>query len=273
MVKYTHLIERCSSFLRTGIAWRLKPHGYTFTGAYWRLREGKGLISAYDQESLKQWSNLITAVRRGTAAAAKLKAEEKASLTAKRNDLLACMEAYRDRLEHGSPPQYLYDNSFPCVVEHLLATMVGDIHRAAPEQQLSLWLQLDTSKLKAEAETCMNEIENYRKQSKERKDLPSLEEWMTIRFDQRIVKDKVWQIRTGHDERSSVGAGINERLVFLWDIPSMTDKEHRSIYKRNKKLLETYKSWKEDEGVTATPEKALAKIYKLLGSIKIPDLK
>ena len=67
MVKYTHLTERCSGFLRTGAAWKLKEHGYTFSAAYWRLREGKGLMSAYDQESLKRWSSLITAVRRGTA--------------------------------------------------------------------------------------------------------------------------------------------------------------------------------------------------------------
>ncbi|MBR5612302.1 MAG: hypothetical protein IKW43_04065, partial [Bacteroidaceae bacterium] len=96
MVKYTHLIERCSSFLRTGVAWKLKEHGYTFSEAYWRLRDGKGLLSSYDQESLKQWSSLITNVRRNTGSLSVLTPNDQKELKNKRESILVKMEAYRD---------------------------------------------------------------------------------------------------------------------------------------------------------------------------------
>lgn len=108
MVKYTHLIERCSGFLKTGVAWRLKEHGYTFSEAYWRLREGKGLLSSYDQESLKMWSNLITSVRRDTGALRMLSSNDQTKLKDKRNKLLEKMESYRDKLENGSIPLYIW---------------------------------------------------------------------------------------------------------------------------------------------------------------------
>ena len=116
MVKYTHLIERCSSFLRTGVAWRLKQHGYSFSQAYWRLREGKGLLSLYDQESLKQLSCLITYIRRFTGPLKKLNPVDQRELNVKRDKLLIKMEAYRDRLEAGTNPQYLYDETSAIVI-------------------------------------------------------------------------------------------------------------------------------------------------------------
>lgn len=277
MVKYTHLIERCSSFLRTGIAWKLKEHGYTFTGAYWRLREGKGLVSANDQESLKIWSSLITAVRRGTAPLVKLKPEDQAVLKAKKEDLLQRMEAYRDRLEQGSVPQYLHDTSSPLVVEHLLAMRVGDTRHYSPEQQLEIWQSLDMDSIIREAEKCMTGIreyaDDYAAATDERKaTMQAPDEWTDRQFGKRFVKDKVWQIRTGHDERSSVGAGINDRLNFIWEIRSMTDEGHRGAYEANRIQLAAYRKWKDDNGTTGVSyETALAKAQGVLDAIRIPD--
>ena len=275
MVKYTHLIERCSGFLRIGIAWRLKPHGYTFTEAYWRLREGKGLISAYDQESFKMWSSLITAVRRHTAAAGKLKGEDQAALTVQRNELLQRMEAYRDRIEQGCAPQYLHDTSSPIVIEHLIATRVGDPRWYTPEQQLDIWQQLDLDGIVLEAEQCMKEVQAYTDKYFDGQGEPDTDpqQWTERQFPVRFVKDKVWQIRTGHDDRSSVGAGINDRLNFIWDIPSLTCQEHRNTYQKNQAVLDAYREWKEhhrslDVDYTVVQEKA----YQVLNSLEIPTL-
>lgn len=275
MVKYTHLIERCSGFLRIGIAWRLKPHGYTFTGAYWRLREGKGLISAYDQESLKMWGNLVTAVRRRTAPAGKLKPEDQTALKEKKENLLQRMEAYRDWLEQGARPQYLHDGTSPSVIEHLLATRVGDPRWYTSEQQLDIWQQLDLDDIILEAEQCMKEVQTYTDKYHNGQGVPDTDpqQWMEYNFSRRFVKDKVWQIRTGHDDRSSVGAGINDRLNFIWDIPSQTDVEHRDIYEANHKVLDTYRQWKEGEGPMVTYDTLLTRAHEVLDSIRIPCIK
>lgn len=277
MVKYTHLTERCCGFLRTGSAWKLKEHGYTFSGAYWRLREGKGLMSAYDQESLKIWSSLITEVRRGTAPVGKLKPEDQAILKAKKENLLQRMEAYRDWIEQGSIPQYLHDGTSPSVIEHLLVMRVGDPRWYTPEQQLEIWQQLDLNSIICEAKQCMQQIkayaDDYAAASDERKGMMQKpDEWTACHFGRRFVKDKVWQIRTGHDERSSVGAGINDRLNFIWYIPSRTDNNHRTVYEADLVQLESYRQWKEDYSPTGVPYEMMhAKVMDVLDNIRIPD--
>ena len=277
MVKYTHLTERCSGFLRTGAAWKLKEHGYTFSAAYWRLREGKGLMSAYDQESLKRWSSLITAVRRGTAPVGKLKSEDQAALKAKKESLLQRMEEYRDWLEQGARPQYLHDGTSPMVMEHLLAMRVGDPREATPTQQQEIWESLDIDSIIREAEQCLKDIktyaDNYAVASDERKGMMQKpEEWTAYHFGRHFVKEKVWQIRTGHDERSSVGAGINDRLNFIWNIPSRTDNNHRTVYEADLVQLESYRQWKEANSMAGVPyEMMLSKVQNVLDNIRIPD--
>ena len=122
----------------------------------------------------------------------------------------------------------------------------------------------------------MKEAEEYVKeyaQSEDKEGMPTPDEWMKNRFCGKFVKDKVWQIRTGHDERSSVNAGINERLNFIWDIPSLTCQEHRNTYQKNQAVLDAYREWKEhhrslDVDYTVVQEKA----YQVLNSLEIPTL-
>lgn len=274
MVKYTHLIERCSSFLRTGVAWRLKEHGYSFSQAYWRLREGKGLLSSYDQESLKQLSCLITCVRRFTGPLKKLNPVDQRELNVKRDELLIKMEAYRDRLEAGANPQYLYDGTSPIVIEHVLSGIIGNVRELDTEQQQEIWESLDVYKVKNEAAFCMKEAEEYMKeyvQAEDKNGMSTPDEWMKKIFCGKFVKDKVWQIRTGHDERSSVNAGISQRLNFIWDIPTLTDEVHRNIYMKNQSVLDAYREWKEhhrdfDVDYTVVLEKA----NQVLNSLEIP---
>ena len=275
MVKYTHLIERCSSFLRTGVAWKLKEHGYTFSEAYWRLRDGKGLLSSYDQESLKQWSSLITSVRRNTGSLSVLTPDDQRELKNKRESILVKREAYRDRLEKGSKPQYLHDGFPPIVMEHVLYFTIGDVRRLDSAQQQEIWENLDVETLKKNAIFCMKEIDEYKKlyDDAENKDkIPTPEEWTKRRFERTFVKDKVWQIRTGHDIRSSVNAGINERLNFIWNIPSRTNENHRAIYHNNMIILDAYQNWKNDANtIKLSYEFKLSTIHKTLESIKIPE--
>ena len=274
MVKYTHLIERCSSFLRTGVAWRLKQHGYSFSEAYWRLRDGKGLVSSYDQESLKQWSSLITCVRRFTGPLMKLNPADQRELNVKREELLEKMEAYRDRLEVGSNPQYLYDKTTPIIIEHVLSGIISNVRELDTVQQQEIWESLDVDMVKNEALLCMKEVEEYMKvyaQAEDKNGMPTPDEWMKNRFCGKFVKDKVWQIRTGHDIRSSVNAGISQRLNFIWDIPILTDKVHRNIYMKNQTVLDSYREWKEHHRhLDVDYIVMLEKVNSVLNSLEIP---
>lgn len=274
MGKYTHLIERCSSFVRTGIAWRLKPHGYTFSEAYWRLREGKGLLSAYDQESLKLWSSLITGVRRSTAPLRKLLLADQQELNNKREELLEKLEAYRDRLEAGCQPQYLYDGISPVIIEYLLSGIVGDVRELNADKQQKIWESLDMDSIRKDAVLCMKEIEAYKNKlaaANNKEEMLAPEEWTRKMFGRTFVKDKVWQIRTGHDTRSSVGAGIGQKLNFIWDIPNLTDKVHRDVCQKNQSVLDGYKEWKEQcRHADVDYHVMIIKIHSVLDSIDIP---
>jgi hypothetical protein len=258
------------------VAWRLKEHGYSFSQAYWRLREGKGLLSSYDQESLKQLSSLITCVRRFTGPLKKLTPVDQRELNVKRDELLIKMEAYRDRLEAGVNPQYLYDGTSPIVIEHVLSGIIGNVRELDTEQQQEIWESLDVDKVKNEAAFCMKEAEEFMKeyvQAEDKNGMPTPDEWMKKRFCGKFVKDKVWQIRTGHDERSSVNAGISQRLNFIWDIPTLTDEVHRNIYMKNQAVLDAYREWKEhhrdfDVDYTVVLEKA----NQVLNSLEIPTI-
>lgn len=275
MVKYTHLIERCSSFLRTGVAWRLKEHGYSFSQAYWRLREGKGLLSSYDQESMKQWSSLITCVRRFTGPLKKLTPADQRELNVKRDELLAKMEEYRDRLEAGSNPLYLYDRTSPVIFEHVLSGIIGNVRELDSVQQQEIWESLDVDMVKNEALLCMKEVEEYMKvyaQAEDKNGMLTPDEWIKNKFCGKFVKDKVWQIRTGHDERSSVNAGISQRLNFIWDIPTLTYHEHRNIYQKNQAVLDAYQEWKEHHRhLDVDYIVMLEKINCVLNSLEIPS--
>ena len=275
MVKYTHLIERCSSFLRTGVAWRLKQHGYSFSQAYWRLREGKGLLSSYDQESMKQWSSLITCVRRFTGPLKKLIPADQRELNVKREELLAKMEEYRDRLEAGSNPLYLYDRTYPVIFEHVLSGIIGNVRELDSVQQQEIWESLDVDMVKNEALLCMKEVEEYMKvyaQAEDKNGMLTPDEWIKNKFCGKFVKDKVWQIRTGHDERSSVNAGISQRLNFIWDIPTLTYHEHRNIYQKNQAVLDAYQEWKEHHRhLDVDYIVMLEKVNCVLNSLEIPS--
>lgn len=277
MTKYTHLVERCSSFLRTGVAWRLKEHGYTFSEAYWRLREGKGLVSLYDQESLKLWSDLITCVRRYTGALKPLSADDQSKLKGKRSEILERMERYRDRLEIGCVPQYLYDGCSPAILEHVLADMVGDVRGLDIDEQLRIWEELDMDNIRNEAKRIQQDIDIYNKEymsvASDRKiTMPSPEERTANCYGKRFIKDKVWQIRTGHDLRSSVNAEINKKLILIWDIPSLTGSAQRDVFHSNKTLLENYKKWKEsNKGHRVEYDTMLSKVHEVLNGIVIPE--
>lgn len=278
MVKYTHLIERCSGFLRTGVAWKLKSHGYTFSEAYWRLREGKGLQSGYDKESMQLWGSIITQVRRNTGSLGTLTATDRSELNTQREALLKKMEAYRDVLEAGTCPTYLYNGSSPVIVEHVLYHMVGETRHATPEVQQQLWYGLDLDALRKDVQSGMSELSAYQckyqaASPKEKEKMEPPATWTKHRFGASFVKDKVWQIRTGHDERSSVNAGINERLNFIWDIPSLTDEKHRAIYEENLDCIRGYRTWKEDNRTSDIPYETMrAKVYEVVDRIRIPDI-
>ena len=65
--KYTHITERCSSILRDFASSRIEQQtGQPVSRAYWRLRDGLGLLTISDSETLGMWCDLITHVRKYT---------------------------------------------------------------------------------------------------------------------------------------------------------------------------------------------------------------
>lgn len=282
MVKYTHITERCSGFLKTGVALRLKRHSYTFADAYWRLREGKGLISAGDQIALAIWRGLITDIRRQTGAPMKLSPVQDTSLKQLRKELLERMEAYRDRLECGMRPEYLYDDSHPLIVENVLAEMIykhGNPVEWTADEQTGIWETLDIQALKAnvEEETCKWHayIKGYERLTEaEKEKAPTPEEWVRNRYYGTLKKDKMWMIRAGHDQRSSIEAGINDRLLLIWDIPSISHTAHKDIYRSNRQAIDDYLEWKNKfgkPGMSVNSDQVFERVKKVLGSIQVPE--
>ena len=108
-------------------------------------------------------------------------------------------------------------------------------------------------------------------QAEDKNDMLTPDEWMKNKFCGKFVKDKVWQIRTGHDTRSSSNAKINQRLNFIWNIPPLTDQKHRNIYLKNQYILNTYKEWKDSpQSMDMDYDVILERVKNVLYSLEIP---
>ena len=112
MKKYTHITGRCSGFLRTGVSVRLKRHNYTMSEAYWRLREGKGIVSSYDQETLISLSKMITQFRRRMGYPVRIDMLDYLRFEEERDSILRNFELFRDIVGAGQNPEYMYENHY-----------------------------------------------------------------------------------------------------------------------------------------------------------------
>ena len=277
-MKYTHLTGKCSKFLKMGAAVRLKRHNYTLSAAYWRLREGKGLISAYDQKTLDLSFKLITQIRRYLGSPVPLSDEYYNSLFTRKKTVIDALEKYRTKLEFGAKPEYLNDKHYTVAVNRVLFRVVGNRqYKMTMDEMVSFWETLRQKELFQEVKVAhkrfKEELKEYDMLTDEQKEKVRTPGLMDV-----FACDGIWQIRTDFDNRSSIGAKINERLEYIWDIPTLTDDKHQSFFMQSLQLVA---EWKVLKGKISNKLKNKEPIYEDVHSIMLdmldklvpPDLK
>lgn len=245
-MKYTHITGKCSKFLKAGAAVRLKRHNYTLSAAYWRLRDGKGLISAYDQKTLDLCFKLITQIRRYLGSPVPLSDEYYNSLFTRKKTVIDAMEKYRTKLEFGAKPEYLNDKHYTVAVNRVLFRMVDNRqYEMTVDEMVNFWEKFPQKEFNQEVKVAHKifeeELDAYEKLTDEQK-----RNIRTPGFMEVFACDGVWQIRTDFDKRSSIGAKINERLEYIWNIPNLTDDKHQSFFINSLQLVEDWKVLKSE---------------------------
>ena len=215
MKKYTHITGRCSGFLRTGVSVRLKRHNYTMSEAYWRLREGKGIVSSYDQETLISLSKMITQFRRRMGYPVRIDMLDYLRFEEERDSILRNFELFRDIVGAGQNPEYMYENHYVVAVERVLKRRIGENYLYLnSDEYIRFWnsLSLDDmqQELYKEDSIYAKELEWYDSLSDEEK-----KKMLPPGSVDGFFRDKIWQIRTDLEHRSSKYADIGLRLNFI----------------------------------------------------------
>ena len=248
--KYTHIIEKAVRFLKIGVSLRLKQHSYTMSDAYWRLRDGKGLISSYDQETFKICSDLITQIRRYMGSPVALHRQDYNRIKSSKEDIIDILEFFRKKIENGVKPQYIYDNCEFKTANFALRELLREKSIELTEQTLDeviadFWENLDEErmfKIIADKDAEIVEaLEKYAALSEEEKIKCHGEPYDNVLF----RFDSVWQIRTDYERKSSIEVNINKRLCFIWNIPVLTTDEHRILLGQMNYIVQNWKVEKE----------------------------
>lgn len=243
--KYTHITARCSQLLKALTYVTLERcTGDTLSSAYWRLKEGKGLLTYKDKESLKVWSDQITQVRRFYASPVPLSKYEHDRFYDLRDNLLTRMEAYRDWLASGSNPAYLTDTADHEYSDITLEMTVGELNaqiiNADLESQKDFWRSLDIKELLRCDNYIFHKVASYLEHMSKSQALDKIGEEFNYH---RLLTDKVWQIRTDLEHRSSVGAAINDIMYWMYDVPSKSI-GNSVILEHNKTVIDRFIQWK-----------------------------
>lgn len=275
--KYTHITARCSQLLKALCYVTLERcTGDTLSTAYWRLREGKGLLSYKDKQTLEALSEQITLIRRYCHNPSRLSNEEHQQLTDMRDELLARMESYRDWLYLGSKPAYLtnmtHHDYSDITLELSLSRINPEIIKATLEDQKKFWRSLEFSSLLECDQHIWHDTKGVLENNPKHKALDRIYDDLQL---QMLPTDKVWQIRTDMEHRSSARARINSTMYWMVDVPSKSE-GHEAILEQNKILIENFIQW-----VIATKEQVSNKVRitddvlgimeSFINSIRIPE--
>lgn len=288
--KYTHITERCSSIIKAFASLQIEQQtGDSVSAAYWRLREGKGLLTPFDKESLDLWCQLITDVRKYAASPYPLEDKLRQQLKDKREALLEKMEEYRDWIAFGSIPTYMYENcTHPNItkitLEYCLSGMLvrksGMYPNEIPIEELKGWLM----------EIVIPELINLSNDYASK--FPDLVDYQLRYYIseykgwpagfKELQTDKAWQIRTDMEHRSSVGAKINERLAWIHDVKTKTA-DHRELINQCMVAMLQFKIWKEKQRAAIkmakgngekprfNEQEVFMKVADLLNKIVVPE--
>lgn len=288
--KYTHITERCSSIIKALASLQIEQQtSDTVSAAYWRLREGKGLLTPFDRESLDQWCQIITDVRKYAASPYPLEDKLRQQLKDRRESLIEKMEEYRDWIAFGSIPTYMYENcTHPNItkitLEYCLSGMLvrksGMFPNEIPAEELKGWLkEIDIQELiylSNDYATKFPNLADYQL----RYYISEFKGW-PAGFKE-LQADKAWQIRTDMEHRSSVGAKINERLAWIHEVETKTT-EHREVITQCMVAMLQFKIWKEKQRAAIKIAKGngekphyneqdvFMKVLELLNKIEVPE--
>ena len=238
--KYTHLTARCYITAKQISICQLKKYcGYTLSEAYWRLDDGKGLMSLYDQESFEQWSEVMNGVAR-IKPLSRLMPIEYENFCAYRNLIWENMESYRHWLEHGTEPVYFRQIASSTGIDEVFlykaAERLFELKKGVEEDDvlinhlINLAVKLD------------KDFELHRQEQLDRGEKPD---------ELFLPYTKVYQIRTDYSHKQSDSDLIRSRLDGIWTITNKTSATDREIYEHNKLVIARYqnirKRWAEDK--------------------------
>lgn len=228
--KYTHITARCNVTAKRISTWQLKKYcGYTLSEAYWRMEEGKGLMSLYDQESFELWSQIMNGVAR-IKPLSRLTPNEYKEFQNLRNDVWNNMENYREWLERGEMPLYVRQIAWDEIGcdEYFFYLAVEKVFGKESvidcnQEQLNSMKRI-AGKLAAEFE---------RKQGTLIKEGSSPENFF-------VPYEGVYQIRADYNHKTSNSELIRFRMDGIWSVADRSSVEDRNIYDHNKAIIQSY---------------------------------
>lgn len=277
--KYTHRIEKCCQLLKALCYVTLERYtGDTLSCAYWRLREGKGLLTYEDKRMLDVWSKQITKVRRYCSSPVALPISKHKEMSSKRNELLDRMETYRDWLSYGSKPLYLTDlthHDYSAItLEMAVSHLFPEISQADVDTQKEFWQSHHFKEILEYDDKIFNRLSPIFENS------DSIADAILTIMDNTDLRtlpyDKVWQIRTDMERRSSINARINSIMNWMFMVLDRCTSEHKKIIENNERIIDEFISWK-----MKTKESLKAKetikdncyeiISELISKIQVPE--
>lgn len=266
--KYTHLIARCSRTAKRISATQLKKYcGYTLSDAYWRMEEGKGLITLYDQKSFELWSDIMNNVAR-IKPLSSLTTEAYKEFCKLRSNVWKKMESYREWLENGSEP--LYVSNLTCgnkILDPIF--FYRAVENTFGEKAEIRFDDNHLNILKTKADKLAGEFEAEQKKR--------AEAGMPIQSPF-IPYDAVYQIRTDYTHKTSVSDIIRGRLDGIWSISDKSSTVDREVYRHNAAVIEEYleieKSWKDKKKTSNNHLSDDGEFWmEFLRRIRIPEFK
>ena len=253
--KYTHITERCSSILRDFASSRIEQQtGQPVSRAYWRLRDGLGLLTISDSETLGMWCGPHHPCTKVHWPPVSLDSNLRQTQD-KRDALIDKMEEYRSWLTFGSMPILLLrqlweycrcqNPAWICPFRNSLWQIWNVRLQKFPQKNSKGWLdKIDTNDLIGIARHFYPQFNINLAEYQLREYIKTNGAWNTGFHE--LEADKAWQIRTDMEHRSSIGAKINERLLWFDRIRTSLPTTKDSIM-QNLATIKVHRIWKEKE--------------------------
>ena len=188
------------------------------------------------------------------------------------------METYRDWLSYGSKPLYLTDlthHDYSAITLEMAVThLFPEISKADVDTQKEFWQSHHFKEILEYDDKIFNRLSPIFENS------DSIADAIFTIMDNTDLRtlpyDKVWQIRTDMERRSSINARINSIMNWMFMVLDRCTSEHKKIIENNERIIDEFISWK-----MKTKESLKAKetikdncyeiISELISKIQVPE--